>query len=99
MAGSAKEIGGSSEFDKLARIHHSDPIANACDDSEIMRDVHHADLEIPLYVEEEVENRRFHRYIETSRRFIQHQEIRLAKQCHGNHHALLLPAAQFMRIS
>jgi hypothetical protein len=99
MKGPAKEIGGPSNLDELPGIHDADAIAYACDHTQIMRDVNHRETEFVSYLQQKVENGRFHRDIETGRWFIQDQQVWLAEQCHSDHYALLLPTTQLVGIA
>ena len=48
---------------------------------------------------QEVEHGGFDRDVEAGRRLVEHQEVRSPKQRAGNHHPLLLAAAQLMRVA
>jgi len=95
----AKEIAGPSHFNELTGIHDTYAIAHACHYAQVVRDVNHRDTEFFPYLQQKVENGRFHRDVEACRRLIEDQEVRLAEQRQRDHYPLLLSATQLVGIA
>ena len=86
------EVGGGGVLDDLAGVHHGDAVAHPGDDAEVVGDQQHGDVEALLQVGEEVEDLGLDRHIERGRRLVGDEQLRLARQGHGDEHALAHPA-------
>jgi hypothetical protein len=60
-------------------------------------DQQHAEAEIALQLREQAQDLRLHRDVERGRRFVGDQQLRLAHQRHGDHHALAQAARELVR--
>ena len=85
-------------LDELARVHDADPVADLGDDAEVVRDVQDRDPGFRAEAREQVDDLRLRRHVETGRRFVEHEHLRLACERHRDRHALLLAAGELVRI-
>ena len=95
-----KDDFGLGDFDNFAEVEQRDSSAHIAHDAEVMRDKQISQVELVLQVLQQVENLRLH---ETSSAEVgsgQHNQARLHGQARrGRCDALLLPAAELMRIA
>ena len=85
-------------FDDLAAKHHGNAVGNAADDAEIVRDEDDAHAQLTAEIGEEVHDLLLNGDIECGGGFVSDEELRLAAERHGDHHALLHAAAQLVRV-
>ena len=85
-------------LDDAARIHHVHPVGVARDDAEIVRDDDQRHAETPRQILHQLEDLRLDGDVERGRRLVGDDQLGLAAQRHGDHHALAHAAAEVMRI-
>ena len=85
-------------LDELARVHHSDAVADRRDDAEVVCHVDHRHPELGAQPAQQIEDLRLRRHIETGRRLVEHDQLRVAREGHRNHDALLLTARELVRV-
>ena len=85
------------DLDDLAAIHHGDAVGDAGDHAEIVRDQDQPDAGVALDLGEEVEDLRLDRHVERGGRLVGDDQLRLAQERHGDHHALAKPARELVR--
>ena len=98
VTGVGEELAHRRVLDELAGIHHADAVADRRDDAEVVRDVDHRHAELGAQPTQQVEDLRLRRHVETGRRLVEDDELRIAGERHRDHHALLLPARELVRI-
>jgi len=86
-------------LDDPARVEDADAIAHLRDDGEVVADEEDCRLELRLELRDEVEHLRLHRRVEPGGRLVEDQELRILRERHGDHDALLHPAGELMRIA
>jgi hypothetical protein len=99
MPRTVKKISSRSDFDQFAGIHDADPLADPSNNTEIVGDIYNRHTKCLPYLKQEVKNCSLDCDIESGGWLIEHKEVRFRKQRHGNNDALLLPTAQFVRVS
>jgi len=79
-------------------IHHVYTIGDLRNDSEIMGNVEKRHVPAFLQFSKQVENLCLDRYVQSRRRFIGNDQVRIAREGHGDHHALSLTPTELMGI-
>ena len=85
------------DLDDLAAIHDGDPVRDAGDDAQVVRDQDQPDPGIALDLGKEVQNLRLDGYIEGGRRLVGDDQLRLAHERHGDHDPLAQAARELVR--
>jgi hypothetical protein len=85
-------------LDNAARIHHGDPVAIFGNDAEVVTDEHERHAGFPPDTTDQLENLRLNCRIERRRRFVGDQQVRVSRQRHRDHDALVLAAREFVRV-
>ena len=94
-----EELGGRRDLDHAAGIHDADPIGDLRQHAEIVRHIEHGHAEPRPQIRQQLDDLLLRRDIEAGRRFVEHDEIGLAGQRHGDADALLLAARELVRIA
>ncbi len=82
----------------LPAEHHRHPVGQPADDPEIMRDEQDAHAEFALQLPEQIHDLPLHGGVERGGRFVGDEQLRTARQRHGDDDALRHAAAEFVRI-
>ena len=90
---------GGTKLGVLAGIGHGDTIAQIAGQSDIVGNKYHRDSGILFEVLEQIHDLSLNADIERRGRFIEDEQIGVHYQCGGDDHALLLSAAQLVRIA
>jgi hypothetical protein len=85
------------DLDDLAAVHDGDPVREAGDDAQVMRDQDQPDPGIALDLGKEVQNLRLDGYIQGGRRLVGDDQLRLAQERHGDHDPLAQAARELVR--
>ena len=93
-----EDLGRRPAFDDFSIAHHMDRVGDPADDSQVVADEDHRHAEALFEFCEEIEDFSGNRHVESRRRLIRDQQIRVAGDRHRNRDALALAAGQFMRI-
>ena len=99
VLGVVEDLAGRPLLDDLPGVHHADPVAHRADHAEVVGDEQDGGRGLVAQGLDQVEHLRLHRGVEAGRRLVQHQELRVAGQGHGDHHALLHAARQLVRVA
>ena len=83
----------------LARVHDADPVAQRADDAEVVGDEQDRGVRLGAQLADEVEDARLDRRIETGRRLVEHEQLRIGGEGHGDDDALLHPARELVRVA
>ena len=94
----AEQLADRRLLDHLAGIHHRHPLAGLGDHAHGMGDQHDRHAEAFLHVLHQLEDLRLDGDVERRRRLVGDQELGLAGQRHGDHHALAHAAGELVRI-
>ena len=86
-------------LDDLARVHDPDPIAQRPDDAEVVSDEQDRRVRLGLERPDEIEDARLDGGVETRRRLVEDQELRIGRQGDGDDDALLHPARELVRVA
>ena len=86
-------------LDDLARVHDPDPVAQRPDDAEVVGDEQDRGVRLGLERSDEVEHARLDRGVQTGRRLVEDEELRVGGERDGDDDALLHPARQLVRIA
>src|SRR5688572_21463082 len=82
----------------LACSHHRDLVGHRAHERKVVRNEEHRHASAPPQLGEELEDLLLHRDVERARRLVGDEELRLASDRHGDHHALLLAPRELERI-
>src|SRR5213594_4076042 len=93
-----EEIGHRSVLDDFPGVHDGDPVAEFRDDRKVVRDVEYRGIDSFPEVFEKPKDLRLRRHVERRRRFVGDHQGRLPRQRHGDHHPLLHPSAELVRV-
>jgi len=77
------------DFDQFAGVHDADAVRHFGDDAEIVGNQQHAHAALALELCQQVEDLCLHGDVECRRRLVGDQQVGLAGQRDGDHHALL----------
>ena len=86
-------------FHDLAVPQDGDAVGHLGDDGEIVRDQQQAHAVLVDEVAQQVEDLRLQHHVERRGRLVGDQQLRLQRAGDGDHHALALPAGQFVRVA
>ena len=98
MAGILKNILQISMLYNSSCIHNADFIANLSHNSQVMGNHQHGGIVLLLQFLHQIQHLRLNGYIQSRRRLISNQKIRIAYKCHSNYYTLLHAAGKLMRI-
>ena len=87
------------DFYHLPSIHDADAIGDLREQAEIMRHIEHRHAKAGAQVHQKIDDLFLSGDVEAGRRFVQHNEARLASKRHGDADALLLAAGELVRIA
>ncbi len=85
-------------LDDFTGAHHADALRDAVHQVQVMADQQQRHVQALLQLLEQQEDLALYRDVQRSGRFVGNQQLRLAGQCHGNHHPLTLASGEFVRI-
>ena len=94
----AEDFGDRPLLDDLALQHHADPVGDAPDDAEVMRDEQHRHAQAFLQFLQQLQDLGLHGDVECRGRLVGDQQVRFVGERHRDHHALALPAGELVRI-
>ncbi len=97
--GSSNTSTGVALLDDLAGVHHADPVAHRADHAEVVGDEQDRGVGLVAQGAHEVEHLGLDGGVETGGRLVEHEQLRVARQRHGDHDALLHPAGELVRIA
>jgi len=86
------------EFDDASGIHYGDAVGDLRNNSKIMRDEEHGEVELGAEFGEQGENLRLDRDIECGGGFVGDKQLRMVHDGHGDHNALAHAAGELVRI-
>ena len=86
-------------LDDVAGVHHGDPVGQVADDAEVVADIDDRGVLLPAQGPDHLEQTRLRRRIEACSRLIQDQDGRIERQRHCDRDALVLAAAELMRVA
>ena len=84
-------------LDLLPGIEHRDPLGGLRDHAHVVGDEHQRHSRLALQREQQIENLRLDGDVERRRRLVGDDQLRIAGDRHGDHHALVHAAGQLMR--
>src|SRR3989441_2636000 len=93
-----EEIGYGCDLDDFPGVHDGDPVAEFRDDREVVRDVEDRGIDSFPEVLEKAEDLGLRRHIERRCRFVGDHQGGISRERHGDHHALLHPSAELVRV-
>jgi hypothetical protein len=85
-------------LDEAAGVEDAYALAHLRDDGEVVTDEKHARAELLAQSRDEVEHLRLHRRVEAGRGLVEDEKRRVLRERHRDHHPLLHPAGQLVRI-
>ena len=80
-------------------VHHTDPVAQRADDAKVVGDQQHGRVALLAQHPNQIEHLRLDRGVEAGGRLVEHEELGVAGQRHGDDHALLHPTGELERIA
>ena len=93
-----EEVLATRHLDQFAGIHDADAMRHPGDDAEVVGDQQHGHAALALELREQVENLRLDGDVKGGGRLVGNQQVGLAGQRDGDHHALLHAAGKLERI-
>src|SRR5690554_1278077 len=82
----------------LPAVHHDHAVAHLRNDAEVVRDQEHRHAETVTEPRNQLQDLGLDRHVERGGRLVGDQEVRLAGERDGDHHALALAARELMRV-
>ena len=79
-------------FENLAVVHHGHIIGDFGHHAEVVGDEDHAHARLGLQLAQQLEDLELHGHVEGRGRLVGDEQLGMAGDGHGNHHALLLSA-------
>ena len=98
MTGRAEQLGDRRLLNLAAGIHHHDALGDFSDHTEIMGDQNDRRADAALEVQHQLQDLRLDRDVKRRGRLVGDQELWIAGERHGDHHALAHAAGELMRI-
>ncbi len=98
MTGRAEQFGRWRLLNLAAGIHDHDALGDFSNHAEIMGDQNDRRADTALEVEHQLQDLRLDRHVQRRGRLVGNQELGVAGECHGDHHALAHAAGELMRI-
>ncbi len=98
MARVAEDVFRGAAFDDAGGVHDVHAIGVARHDAEIVGDDHDRDAEPPRQILHQLEDLRLDGHVERGRRLVGDQQLGIAGEADGDHHALAHAAGELMRI-
>ena len=99
MGGGGEHPGYRPFLDHLARVHHRHPVAEPGHHAEVVGDVEDGGAEPLLEVRDEVQDVRLGGHVEPGGGLVHDEQLRVAREGHGDQHPLLLAARELVRIA
>ncbi len=93
-----EELVGGGRLDDLARVHHHHAAGARRDHAHVVRDEEHGHVQALAQLVDQVEDLRLDRHVERRRRLVGDEELRLARERYGDHHALAEPAGKLVGV-
>ena len=94
-----EDLEGRALLDQLACVQHSDAVAHARDDAEVVADEEQRCRDLSAERRDQVEHLGLDRCVESGGGLVKDQQRRLHRQRHGDHHPLLHPARELVWIA
>ena len=94
-----KQVPHRGDLDDVAGVHHGDLVGQVADDAEIVADIDDRAALLFAQGADHLEQPRLGHHIEARSRLIQDQDGRIKRQRHRNRDALVLAAAELMRVA
>ena len=85
-------------LDFFAAVHHEHVVGDFGDHAEVVRDEEDRHAALVAELAEDVEDLGLDRDVERGGRLVGDQQLRIAREGHRDHHALLLAAGHLMRV-
>ena len=98
VLGTVEELLRPRLLDELARVHDGDIISGLGNDAHVVGDDDHPHLVLTTEVLEQVEDLRLNGHVEGRGRLVGDQQLRVARDCDRDHHALPHPAREPVRV-
>ena len=86
-------------LDQLPGVEHADPLADSGDDPEVVADEQDRRVELRAQLLDQVEHLGLDRGVEPRGRLVQHQQVGIGGERHGEHDPLLLAARELVRVA
>ena len=86
-------------LDHLAGVHHADPVAHRADHAEVVGDQQDRRVGLGPQRAHEVEHLGLDGGVEAGGRLVEHEQLRVAGERHGDHDPLLHAARELVRIA
>ena len=99
MARVREHRAGRSLLDEPPRVEDADALADPRDDVEVVRDEQDGRAELGAQRRDQIEHLGLDRRVEPGRRLVEDQQLRVLRERHRDHDALLHPARQLVRVA
>ena len=93
-----KDFLGGPDLDDFPGIHHGDPVRDAGDHAQIVRNQHDADAGLALDITQQVEHLRLYGHIQRRSGFVGEEDVRVQGQRDGKHAPLAHPSGKIVRL-
>ena len=81
----------------VAAVHDEHAVGHLCDHAHVMGDEDHAHVHLVLQLADQLQDLRLDGHVQRRGRLVGDQELRLARQRHGDHHALAHATRELVR--
>ena len=99
VLGLLEDLDGVTLLDELAGVHDADAIAHRADHAQVVGDQQDRRVRLVAQRSHEVEHLCLDSRIETRCRLVEHEQLRVAGECHGDDDALLHAPRQLVRVA
>ena len=99
VLGRLEDLDGVALLDDLAGVHHADAVAHRADHAEVVGDQQDGGVGLVAQRPDEVEHLGLDGGVEARRRLVEHEQLRVAGQRHGDDDTLLHAARQLVRVA
>ena len=82
----------------LASVHDGDGVGDLGDERQVVAHEHHGEAELVLQLVQQVDDLLLHRYVKSGGGLVCDDQLRVARQGHGDEHALALAAGELVGI-
>ena len=99
LAGVVQDVGRGTVFHHLAAVHHQYVVGYLADDPQVVGDEEDGCAVPALQLPQQVEDGLLYRHVEGGGGFVGDEYVGFVDEGHGDHHALLLAAAEFVGVA
>ena len=96
--GVAQDVRDRALLHHLAGVHDGNGVGHLGHEGQVVAHEHHREAQLLLQLVQQVDDLLLHRHVEGGGRLVGNDELRVARQRHGDEHALALPAGELVGV-